>query len=111
MNKLKISSLVAKELGIKNHVKNVLPIIDSAFTQMFTAVANGETVTLAQIGTFERKTVAARTARKPPPKGDKTGKGEPLTIPARERVVFHASPVLQDFANMVKGATDVIPYK
>lgn len=59
--------------------------LSAVFDTIFTAVKQGNTVSLAGIGTFKLKKSEARTGRNP-------RTGEPIAIEAKTSVTFKAAP-------------------
>lgn len=87
MNKAELASAVAEAAGITK--KQAMAAIDAVTDNIAAALHKGESVILANFGTFDAKERAARTGRNP-----KTG--ETIEIPSRRTPTFKPGKGLKD---------------
>ena len=90
MTKVDLVNVVAAEAEVSK--KEAEAVINSAFSAIAAALADGDKVQIFGFGTFEVKDVAAREGRNP-----KTG--ETITIEACKKPGFTASKALKDKVN------------
>ncbi|MBD9208093.1 MAG: HU family DNA-binding protein [Eubacteriales bacterium] len=90
MNKSQLVDVVAKNTGLKK--KDAEAAVSAFAAAVAEALAAGEKVQVAGLGTFEVKTKAARTGRNP-----KTQ--EVINIPASKRPAFTAGKTLKEALN------------
>ena len=90
MTKVDLVNVVAAEANVSK--KEAEAVINSAFTAISSALADGDKVQIFGFGTFEVKGVAAREGRNP-----KTG--EAITIAACKKPAFSAAKALKDKVN------------
>ncbi len=89
MNKTELAAAVAEKLGCTK--KNAAAMTDALFEAMAEALANGETVSIAEFGAFAPKT-------RPAHEGINPGTKEKITIKASKTVGF--KPYQQLKANL-----------
>lgn len=87
MNKLELIKELATRLGTTN--EEARSTLDSVLGIITGAVAEGNTVTIYNFGTFERAKRAATTARNP-------HTGEPVAVPARYMPKFRPGQGFKD---------------
>jgi DNA-binding protein HU-beta len=95
MNKGGLVSEVAKRTGLSK--ADVGRVIDAAIDTVRTTVVDGERVTLADFGTFERKHRNRRIARNP------RRPNVPIVVPARDLPSFTPG---KEFRQQVLGHSD-----
>jgi DNA-binding protein HU-beta len=79
--------IVAAKTGIRR--ADVREIIDAAFANISTIMANDDSVLITGFGKFSAKESAARKGRNPMT-------GEPIDIPAKKKIKFTPAKVLKE---------------
>ena len=91
MTRTDLVDAIAAKLSMKK--KDVAPVVDEVFSQIQTALVNGDRCVLAGFGVFKVAERAAREGRNP------QNPSEKVHIPARKVAVFRPSKSLRDSVN------------
>lgn len=94
LTKRRIAEYVSNEMGFS--VRSILDIVDQLFECMQDTLMHGKDIKIVRFGTF---TAIEKGARK----GVNLATGEPVTIPARRKVVFRPSRTLKGMVNARTG--------
>lgn len=90
LSKRAFAEAVAEHMGVALDIAN--EAVDNVFEVCAQKVAQGEAISIANFGTFERVTRPSRLARNPQT-------GDRMSVPERKTVRFVVSPRLSEFAN------------
>ncbi|MBN7742678.1 HU family DNA-binding protein [Bacillus velezensis] len=87
MNKTEFVGAVAEKLGVAK--KEATPKVEAVFNVIVETLAQGESIKIPGVGTFEVRERAARKGRNPK-------SGEEIDIPATKAPAFKAAKALKD---------------